>query len=76
MSTEKPARKKRRNYAKDWEIDHIVPISSFDIFSEPDKKAAFNFGNTQPLWVADNRKKYVFKWRNPEAATSRVSGVT
>jgi hypothetical protein len=39
------------------EIDHIKPISSFDISTEQGMLAAFNYKNTQPLWAVDNLSK-------------------
>jgi hypothetical protein len=41
----------------DWHIDHIRPLSSFDL-SDPDQiKAASHFSNLQPLWAAENMAK-------------------
>lgn len=40
-----------------WHIDHIKPLSSFDL-TDPDQfKAANHFSNLQPLWAADNIRK-------------------
>jgi 5-methylcytosine-specific restriction endonuclease McrA len=36
------------NYGEYWEIDHIIPVS---------KGGSFNYINTQPLPVTENRKK-------------------
>ena len=38
-------------------IDHILPISFFDITTEEGQHQAFNYLNTQPLWKEDNLKK-------------------
>lgn len=46
-----------------WHIDHIRPLSSFDLTDIEQQKAAFNFKNTQPLWAIDNIKKSA-KWEN------------
>lgn len=47
----------RENYAKYWEVDHIIPLASFDL-SQPDhQKRAFHFSNLQPLTLAENRSK-------------------
>jgi len=35
-------------------IDHIRPISSFDLTNEVELTSAFHFTNTQPLWARDN----------------------
>jgi len=44
------------NYGN-WEVDHIMPISSFNLSNESELKKCFNFTNLQPLWKIDNRKK-------------------
>lgn len=46
------------NYGKNgWEIDHILPISSFDLKKEENIYKVMNFKNLQPLWRSENRKK-------------------
>ena len=45
------------NYGEVWEIDHIKPLSKFDLRDPEQQKSAFHFSNTQPLPVADNRIK-------------------
>ena len=40
-----------------WHIDHIKPISTFDLSSEEGQKRAFNYRNLQPLWAIDNLRK-------------------
>ena len=45
------------NYGTYWEIDHINPISSFNLLEENEAKQAFHFTNTQPLTIEENRKK-------------------
>lgn len=41
----------------EWEFDHIVPLSAFDL-SDPDQvRQAMHFSNHQPLWRGDNRAK-------------------
>jgi hypothetical protein len=44
------------NYGE-WEIDHIKPLSLFDL-TDPDQfKEAANYRNLQPLWKIDNQAK-------------------
>jgi hypothetical protein len=38
-------------------IDHIRPISSFNLFDENELKKAFHYTNCQPLWARDNLRK-------------------
>lgn len=40
-----------------WNIDHIVPLASFDLSTIETIKEAFHFMNCQPLWAIDNIKK-------------------
>jgi len=39
------------------EIDHIVPIASFDLSDPEQQKKCFHYTNLRPLWREDNRKK-------------------
>lgn len=43
----------------EWEIDHILPLSSFRIVSAEcdDFKTAWSLTNLRPLWAHDNRSK-------------------
>jgi hypothetical protein len=46
------------NWGNIWEIDHITPVSSFDLTQEENIYKAFNYQNTQPLFkttkIAEN----------------------
>lgn len=44
------------NYGK-WHIDHIRPLSSFDLTDRKQFLQACNFTNLQPLWAKDNLAK-------------------
>ena len=37
-----------------WQIDHIIPITSFDLTDNEQVKKCFNYKNTQPLWAKEN----------------------
>lgn len=41
----------------EWEIDHVIPVASFNLINEEEQYKCFNYKNTQPLWKIDNRKK-------------------
>ena len=44
------------NYGE-WEIDHIKPVSLFNLENEKEMFECFNYKNLQPLWKIDNIKK-------------------
>jgi hypothetical protein len=54
MSWENYGRKKG---IKCWEIDHVVPISNFNLEDPEQFKKACHYTNLQPLWAEDNLKK-------------------
>ena len=45
------------NYGPVWHIDHVIPISHFDLSNEKDQLLAFNWRNTMPLSANENLKK-------------------
>lgn len=45
------------NFGKVWQIDHILPLSLFDMTNELDKKVCFHWTNLQPLNSIENRSK-------------------
>jgi hypothetical protein len=40
-----------------WHIDHIKPLSMFDLTDKKQFLEACNFMNLQPLWALDNIRK-------------------
>jgi hypothetical protein len=40
-----------------WHIDHIRPVSSYDLSDPAQVKECFHYSNLQPLWAIDNLKK-------------------
>lgn len=45
--------------AKDWHIDHILPVRSFSFesYEDSDFKACWALSNLRPLWAKDNLEK-------------------
>jgi hypothetical protein len=45
------------NYGKVWHIDHVIPLSHFDLSDEAQVKRANHIYNLQPLFAFDNLSK-------------------
>lgn len=41
----------------EWHVDHIKPLSSFDLTKAEEQKKAFHYSNLQPLFAIDNIRK-------------------
>lgn len=49
------------NYGKGaftWDIDHIIPLSKFDLTDPEQLKQAVHYTNTRPMWSTENKKKF------------------
>lgn len=40
-----------------WHIDHMLPVTSFDLTKESEQNKCFHYTNLQPLWMLENIKK-------------------
>jgi hypothetical protein len=45
------------NRGKEWHIDHVIPLSKFNLEDEYEQSLAFNWRNTMPLSVKENLSK-------------------
>ena len=45
------------NYGSYWHLDHVIPISSFDLSDKEQQRKAFNWINVQPLEASKNIQK-------------------
>ena len=45
------------NRGKDWHIDHVIPLSNFNLDDNEQQLIAFNWRNTMPLSAKENLSK-------------------
>jgi hypothetical protein len=45
------------NYGSEWHIDHVIPLSKFNLENEEEQLVAFNWRNTMPLPCKENLSK-------------------
>ena len=45
------------NHGSEWHIDHIIPLSTFNLENEEEQLLAFNWRNTMPLKAKLNLSK-------------------
>lgn len=45
------------NHGIVWEIDHVIPVSQFDLTDPEQQRLAFHWSNTRPLLKQNNRKR-------------------
>jgi hypothetical protein len=46
------------NYGTYWNLDHVTPVSSFDLTNEEEKKVCFQWSNTVPEIAKKNYEKF------------------
>lgn len=46
------------NYGKYWNIDHVIPVSSFDLTVPENQKKAFHYSNCRPMLASHNFSKF------------------
>ena len=46
-----------------WQMDHKVPLSKFDLHNPEQAAAAGHYTNVQPMWSGDNARK---SWTTPK----------
>ena len=45
------------NYGSVWQIDHCLPITSFNLLDENDMTKCFNWVNLRPMYSKENNSK-------------------
>lgn len=45
------------NYGSAWHVDHIIPLSAYDLTDPKQQRQAFHYTNLQPMWAHENMAK-------------------
>ena len=45
------------NYGKIWNIDHVIPVSSFNLLNEDELKRCYSWTNLRPCMKEENTRK-------------------
>ncbi len=45
------------NKEGNWQLDHIIPVCSFNLIEAEQQKACYHYTNVRPLWKIDNLRK-------------------
>jgi hypothetical protein len=45
------------NYGSEWDIEHVIPINSFNLKDDEQLKKCFNWRNTRALNKTENMRK-------------------
>ena len=48
-----------KNYGSVWQIDHCLPICSFNLLKKDDMEKSFNWVNLRPMYSTENNSKKV-----------------
>ena len=38
-------------------IDHVIPLSAFNLDDQEQQRAAFHYTNLRPMWAIENKRK-------------------
>jgi hypothetical protein len=63
----------RKKDVRCWEIDHIVPVTAYDLSDDEQRCKAFHYTNLRPMWAKDNVKKGNRHW--PKEHQPCIAGI-